>query len=151
MMVRQMKEDAKGKTEEELAECFRIFDRCVGGPGGSQGAEQSEYGPQGRKVLGGGGADGGAGGGRGAGGSHLRALSAPLPAPALHSRRNADGYIDAEELAEIFRASGEHVTDEELESLMKDGDKNNDGRIDFDGEGLGRAGTGARGRERPPP
>uniref|UniRef100_A0A8B9XZX8 Troponin C, skeletal muscle n=1 Tax=Bos mutus grunniens TaxID=30521 RepID=A0A8B9XZX8_BOSMU len=72
MMVRQMKEDAKGKTEEELAECFRIFDR------------------------------------------------------------NADGYIDAEELAEIFRASGEHVTDEELESLMKDGDKNNDGRIDFD-------------------
>lgn len=48
--------------------------------------------------------------------------------------RNADGYIDAEELAEIFRASGEHVTDEEIESLMKDGDKNNDGRIDFDGE-----------------
>lgn len=51
------------------------------------------------------------------------------------SQRNADGYIDAEELAEIFRASGEHVTDEEIESLMKDGDKNNDGRIDFDGEG----------------
>lgn len=25
---------------------------------------------------------------------------------------------------------------------MKDGDKNNDGRIDFDGEGLARAGTG---------
>lgn len=34
MMVRQMKEDAKGKSEEELAECFRIFDRCVGGGGG---------------------------------------------------------------------------------------------------------------------
>ncbi|XP_008056126.1 troponin C, skeletal muscle [Carlito syrichta] len=79
MMVRQMKEDAKGKSEEELAECFRIFDR------------------------------------------------------------NADGYIDAEELAEIFRASGEHVTEEEIESLMKDGDKNNDGRIDFDaGAGRGR-------------
>lgn len=30
MMVRQMKEDAKGKSEEELAECFRIFDRCPG-------------------------------------------------------------------------------------------------------------------------
>lgn len=30
MMVRQMKEDAKGKSEEELAECFRIFDRCAG-------------------------------------------------------------------------------------------------------------------------
>lgn len=33
MMVRQMKEDAKGKSEEELAECFRIFDRCAGGLG----------------------------------------------------------------------------------------------------------------------
>jgi hypothetical protein len=58
----------------------------------------------------------------------------PAPPP---PGRNADGYIDAEELAEIFRASGEHVTDEEIESLMKDGDKNNDGRIDFDGEGRG--------------
>jgi len=27
MMVRQMKEDAKGKSEEELANCFRIFDK----------------------------------------------------------------------------------------------------------------------------
>lgn len=36
------------------------------------------------------------------------------------------------------------MTDEELESLMKDGDKNNDGRIDFDGEGWG-----ARGLEPP--
>lgn len=33
MMVRQMKEDAKGKSEEELAECFRIFDRCTEGWG----------------------------------------------------------------------------------------------------------------------
>ena len=74
MMVRQMKEDAKGKTEEELAECFRIFDRCVGGPESSQGAEQSKSGPQGPKVLGVVvGADGGAGGGRGASGSPLRA------------------------------------------------------------------------------
>ncbi|XP_023405639.1 troponin C, skeletal muscle [Loxodonta africana] len=88
MMVRQMKEDAKGKTEEELAECFRIFDR------------------------------------------------------------NADGYIDPEELAEIFRASGEHVTDEEIESLMKDGDKNNDGRIDFDGEGCGGGEGGHAGASR---
>nr|P81074.1 RecName: Full=Troponin C, skeletal muscle [Protopterus dolloi] len=37
--------------------------------------------------------------------------------------KNADGYIDAEELAEIIRSSGEHVTDEEIEELMKDGDK----------------------------
>lgn len=29
MMVRQMKEEAKGKSEEELAEFFRIFDQWV--------------------------------------------------------------------------------------------------------------------------
>lgn len=37
MMVRQMKEDAKGKSEEELAECFRIFDRCIEGLGAEAG------------------------------------------------------------------------------------------------------------------
>lgn len=50
------------------------------------------------------------------------------------SRRNADGFIDIEELGEILRATGEHVTEEDIEDLMKDSDKNNDGRIDFDGE-----------------
>lgn len=50
------------------------------------------------------------------------------------SHRNADGFIDIEELGEILRATGEHVTEEEIEDLMKDSDKNNDGRIDFDGE-----------------
>ncbi|KFP03964.1 Troponin C, skeletal muscle, partial [Calypte anna] len=83
MMVRQMKEDAKGKSEEELANCFRIFDR-VG------------------------------------------------PHPVSPSCRNADGFIDAEELAEILRATGEQVTEEDIEDMMKDSDKNNDGRIDFD-------------------
>lgn len=109
MMVRQMKEDAKGKSEEELAECFRIFDRCVGLPG-SQTWEQMDQGWPGWSCD-------------------------PVSGFVPPSQRNMDGYIDAEELAEIFRASGEHVTDEEIESLMKDGDKNNDGRIDFDGEG----------------
>lgn len=36
------------------------------------------------------------------------------------------------------------MTEEEIESLMKDGDKNNDGRIDFDGEGRWGAGSGGR-------
>lgn len=123
MMVRQMKEDAKGKSEEELAECFRIFDRCAGGPAAPHFTSPRGPGGRGRR--------------RGQGDSPLPALS---PILSLRPPRNADGYIDAEELAEIFRASGEHVTDEEIESLMKDGDKNNDGRIDFDGEGRGGAG-----------
>lgn len=54
-----------------------------------------------------------------------------LPSPSF---RNADGFIDIEELGEILRATGEHVTEEDIEDLMKDSDKNNDGRIDFDGE-----------------
>lgn len=54
-----------------------------------------------------------------------------LPSP---SCRNADGFIDIEELGEILRATGEPVTDEDIEDMMKDSDKNNDGRIDFDGE-----------------
>lgn len=29
MMVRLLKEDQAGKSEEELAECFRIFDKYV--------------------------------------------------------------------------------------------------------------------------
>ncbi|XP_033009907.1 troponin C, skeletal muscle-like [Lacerta agilis] len=46
--------------------------------------------------------------------------------------RNADGFLDTEELAEFLRSSGESVTEDEIEELMKDFDKNNDGRIDFD-------------------
>lgn len=29
MMVQQLKEDQAGKSEEELSECFRVFDKCV--------------------------------------------------------------------------------------------------------------------------
>ncbi|XP_039591274.1 troponin C, skeletal muscle-like [Polypterus senegalus] len=72
MMVRQMKEDQAGKSEEELAEFFRILDR------------------------------------------------------------NADGYIDREEFAELIRSGGEAVTDAEIDELMTDGDKNQDGKLDFD-------------------
>ncbi|XP_010211865.1 PREDICTED: troponin C, skeletal muscle, partial [Tinamus guttatus] len=56
----------------------------------------------------------------------------PGPTCGPVSCRNADGFIDIEELGEILRATGEHVTEEEIEDLMKDSDKNNDGRIDFD-------------------
>lgn len=47
--------------------------------------------------------------------------------------RNADGYIDREEFAIIIRSSGEAITEEEIDELMKDGDKNADGMLDFDG------------------
>jgi hypothetical protein len=54
----------------------------------------------------------------------------PLPCPPC---RNADGYIDLEELKMMLQATGETITEDDIEELMKDGDKNNDGRIDYDG------------------
>lgn len=58
--------------------------------------------------------------------------SAVPPPPPLH--RNADGYIDLDELKVMLQATGETITEDDIEELMKDGDKNNDGRIDYDGE-----------------
>ncbi|XP_040049023.1 troponin C, slow skeletal and cardiac muscles isoform X1 [Gasterosteus aculeatus] len=77
MMVRCMKEESKGKSEEELAELFRMFDK----------------------------------------GYHTR---------------NGDGYIDLEELKTMLESTGEAITEDDIEELMKDGDKNNDGKIDYD-------------------
>lgn len=48
--------------------------------------------------------------------------------------RNADGYIDLDELKRMLDNTGEVITEDDIEELMKDGDKNNDGKIDYDGE-----------------
>ena len=41
--------------------------------------------------------------------------------------------IDREEFAFILRSTGEAITEEEIDELLKDGDKNGDGALDFDG------------------
>jgi troponin C len=56
--------------------------------------------------------------------------------------RNGDGYIDLDELKAMLESTGECITEDDIEELMKDGDKNNDGRIDYDGM-QGRIGGGA--------
>ena len=56
--------------------------------------------------------------------------------------RNGDGYIDLEELKAMLESTGESITEDDIEELMKDGDKNNDGRIDYDGiQGQGAGGV----------
>ena len=47
--------------------------------------------------------------------------------------RNGDGYIDLDELKGMLESTGEAITEDDIEELMKDGDKNNDGKIDYDG------------------
>lgn len=47
--------------------------------------------------------------------------------------RNGDGYIDLEELKSMLESTGESITEDDIEELMKDGDRNNDGKIDYDG------------------
>lgn len=47
--------------------------------------------------------------------------------------RNGDGYIDLDELKGMLESTGECITEDDIEELMKDGDKNNDGKIDYDG------------------
>ncbi len=48
--------------------------------------------------------------------------------------RNTDGYIDLDELKLMLEATGENITEDDIEELMRDGDKNNDGKIDYDGK-----------------
>ncbi|TRY96643.1 hypothetical protein DNTS_024260 [Danionella cerebrum] len=83
MMVQQLKEDQAGKSEEELSECFRIFDKYV---------------PYITELL----------------------------------IKNQDGFIDREEFGDILHATGEPVTEEDIDELMSDADTNKDGKIDFD-------------------
>lgn len=52
----------------------------------------------------------------------------------LYLDRNADGYIDLDELKLMLEATGETITEDDIEELMMDGDKNTDGKIDYDGK-----------------
>lgn len=52
----------------------------------------------------------------------------------LNFYRNADGYIDLEELKVMLESTGETITEDDIEELMLDGDRNNDDKIDYDGE-----------------
>lgn len=39
----------------------------------------------------------------------------------------------------MLESTGEAITEDDIEELMKDGDKNNDGKIDYDGKGASQS------------
>lgn len=45
--------------------------------------------------------------------------------------RDGDGYITIAELRLVMANLGEKLTNEELDAMMNEADKNNDGKIDF--------------------
>ncbi|KAG9353182.1 hypothetical protein JZ751_017758 [Albula glossodonta] len=40
--------------------------------------------------------------------------------------------VDEDELKAMLESTGEAITEDDIEELMRDGDKNNDGKIDYD-------------------
>ena len=46
----------------------------------------------------------------------------------------------------MLESTGETITEDDIEELMKDGDKNNDGKIDYDGETVENSFTTSLGR-----
>lgn len=45
--------------------------------------------------------------------------------------RDNNGYISVTELRHVMNAIGEHLTDEEVDEMMREADQNGDGRIDY--------------------
>jgi calmodulin len=47
--------------------------------------------------------------------------------------KDGDGFISYPELKIVLKILGEKLTDEEINSMVKEADLNNDGRISYDG------------------
>lgn len=43
-----------------------------------------------------------------------------------------DGFITKSELSEAMKILGHNLTEEEVETMIKDADKNGDNKVDFD-------------------
>ena len=47
---------------------------------------------------------------------------------------NGDGRISVEELRHVMVNLGDPLTDEEVDEMMREADKDNDGYVDYEGE-----------------
>ena len=48
--------------------------------------------------------------------------------------RDGDGFISAAELKHVMNNLGEKLTDEEVDQMIIDADRDGDGKIDFEGK-----------------
>ena len=48
--------------------------------------------------------------------------------------KNGDGFINAQELRQVMTNLGEHLTEKELEDMMKEADTDGDGLINYNGQ-----------------
>ena len=48
--------------------------------------------------------------------------------------RDGNGFIDAAELRHVMVNLGEKLTDEEVDEMMREGDVDGDGKINYEGE-----------------
>ena len=48
--------------------------------------------------------------------------------------KNGDGFINAQELRQVMTSLGEHLTEKELEDMMKEADTDGDGLINYNGQ-----------------
>ena len=56
----------------------------------------------------------------------------PFLFPPVVFDTKCDGFLDPEELAAAFRLTGEDVENWEIDAFIADGDKNDDGRMDYE-------------------
>ena len=47
--------------------------------------------------------------------------------------QDQNGYIERRELKNVMKSLGNNLSDKDIDRMMKDADKNGDGRIDFQG------------------
>ena len=48
--------------------------------------------------------------------------------------KNGDGFITQEELKEVMHSTGDVLSDDELNAMIRSADSNKDGQVDFTGE-----------------
>ena len=50
-----------------------------------------------------------------------------------HFCQDGNGYISRDELRSVMKSLGEHLTDEEVQQMIQEADKDGDGMVNYEG------------------